>query len=111
MDMVNARVQEPDVCRVCQQKATMQILHNMCQFTDKQYIKLQELPELVAEGESPSSLTAISYDCNVDKYRPGDRLELIGIYRAHGAKVDKYKGSLRALFNTYLDVISCSVLD
>ena len=41
VDMVNARVQEPDVCRVCQQKATMQILHNMCQFTDKQYIKLQ----------------------------------------------------------------------
>ena len=89
----------------------MQIVHNMCQFTDKQYIKLQELPELVAEGETPSSLTAISYDTNVDTCRPGDRLELIGIFRAQSAKVDKYKGTLRSLFNTYLDVISSSVLD
>ena len=52
----------------------MQIVHNMCEFTDKQYIKLQELPELISEGETPSALTAIAFDYNVDKCRPGDRL-------------------------------------
>ena len=69
------------------------------------------MPELVAEGETPSSLTAISYDTNVDSCRPGDRLELIGIYRVQSAKIDRFKGTLRSLFNTYLDVISTSVLD
>lgn len=109
--MMNARVQEPENCRVCLKKSTMQIMHNFCNFTDKQYVKLQELPELVTEGETPSALTAIAYDSNVDKFRPGDRLEIVGIYRAQAAKVDRYKGTLRSLFNTYMDIISCSVLN
>ena len=95
---------------MCQKKSTMQIIHNMCTFTDKQYIKIQELPELVVEGETPSALTAIAYDSNVDGYRPGDRVELIGIYRTQPSKVDRFKGTLRTLFNTYLDVVSCSTL-
>jgi DNA replicative helicase MCM subunit Mcm2 (Cdc46/Mcm family) len=52
----------------------MQIMHNHSTFTDKQYVKFQELPELVTEGETPSSLTAISFDSNVDGIRPGDRV-------------------------------------
>ena len=65
----------------------MQIIHNLCTFTDKQYVKVQELPELVAEGETPSSLTAIAFDSNVECFRPGDRIELTGIYRAQSSKV------------------------
>ena len=48
--LLNAKVQEPEVCRVCFSKETMQIMHNFSSFTDKQYIKIQELPELVTEG-------------------------------------------------------------
>jgi DNA replication licensing factor MCM4 len=44
VDLDNARVQEPQSCRVCRQTQTMQIIHNFCSFTDKQYIKFQELP-------------------------------------------------------------------
>jgi DNA replication licensing factor MCM4 len=111
VDMVNARVQEPEKCRVCNRRDSLQILHNLCSFTDKQYLKLQELPELVTEGETPSSLTVIAYDGNVDGFRPGDRLELIGIFRAQPGQVDRYKGTLRTLFNTYLDLISFNPLN
>lgn len=72
---------------------------------------MQELPELVAEGETPSALTVIAYDGNVDGFRPGDRLELIGIFRAQPGQVDRYKGTLRTLFNVYLDLISFSQID
>ena len=41
LDMVNARVQEPEICRICNKTNTMLIQHNLCSFTDKQYIKLQ----------------------------------------------------------------------
>lgn len=88
----------------------MQIIHNFCSFTDKQYIKIQELPELVTEGETPSSLTVISYDTNVDGVRPGDRVSLIGIYRAQPSKIDRMKGTVRSVFNTYLDLISFNVI-
>lgn len=52
----------------------MEIQHNLCSFTDKQYIKFQELPEFVIEGETPGSVTVIAYDTNVDGFRPGDRV-------------------------------------
>lgn len=86
-------------------------MHNHCSFTDKQYIKFQELPELVTEGESPSALTAIAYDSNVDGMRSGDRVELIGIYRTQAAKIDKSLGTVRTIFNTFLDLVSFSVLE
>lgn len=72
---------------------------------------MQELPELIAEGETPSSLTAIAFDSNVDGFRPGDRVELIGIYRAQATKVDRHKGTLRTVFNTYLDLVSFSLMN
>ena len=56
-------------------------------------------------------MTAIVYDINVDGFRPGDRLELIGIYRAQPVKLDRYKGSLRTVFNTYIDVVSFNLLE
>lgn len=64
----------------------------------------------MAEGETPSALTAITYDTNVDGFRPGDRIELIGIFRAQSSKIDKHKGTIRTVFNTYLDVISFSLV-
>lgn len=85
-------------------------MHNLCQFTDKQYIKFQELPEYVPEGETPHSLTIICYDNNVDGIRPGDRVEVVGIYRAQSTKVQRIKSNLKSVFNTYIDLISFRIL-
>jgi DNA replicative helicase MCM subunit Mcm2 (Cdc46/Mcm family) len=43
--------------------------------------------------------------------RPGDRVEVIGIYRTQGQKVKRNKNSLKAVFNTYIDLISFSVME
>jgi DNA replication licensing factor MCM4 len=42
--------------------------------------------------------------------RPGDRVEVIGIYRTQGQKVKRNRNSLKAVFNTYIDLISFSVI-
>jgi len=55
-------------------------------------------------------MTILAYDSNVDGFRPGDRVEVIGIFRACTTKVDKIKGKNRAIFNTYIDLISFKVL-
>lgn len=52
----------------------MELIHNQCIFTDKQFIKFQELPEYVPEGETPQSITILAYDNNVDQMKPGDRV-------------------------------------
>jgi DNA replication licensing factor MCM4 len=107
----NARVQEPGSCPQCHSKDCFEIMHNHCSFTDKQYIKFQELPELVAEGSTPSSLNVIAYDSNVDGFRPGDRVEVIGIYRTHPVRIERNKNNLRTVFDTYIDLISFNLLE
>jgi DNA replicative helicase MCM subunit Mcm2 (Cdc46/Mcm family) len=86
-------------------------MHNNCKFTDKQYVKFQELTDFVTEGETPSSIAVLAYDSNVDSFRPGDRVEMIGIYRAYAVKIDRSRTNLKAVFNTYLDLLSCSMLE
>lgn len=63
------------------------------------------------EGETPNSLTIISYDANVDGIRPGDRVELVGIYRAQSVKLQRVKANVKSVFNTYIDLISFRVLE
>ena len=55
-------------------------------------------------------MTILSYDSNVDGMRPGDRVEVVGIYRTQGQKIKRNKNSLKAVFNTYVDLISYRVI-
>jgi DNA replication licensing factor MCM4 len=111
IDLENARVKEPEICDVCRTRDTFELQHNFSEFTDKQYIKFQELPELVMEGETPAALTVIAYDNNVDAFRPGDRVELIGIYRAFPSKIQNSRGQMRTVFTTYVDLVSSAVME
>ena len=43
--------------------------------------------------------------------RPGDRVEVVGIYRAQGVKVKKSRNNLKSVFNTYVDLISFNVIE
>lgn len=60
----------------------MELVHNLCDFSDKQYIKFQERPKDIPEGETPININLIAYDDLVDQCKPGDEIEIIGIYRA-----------------------------
>lgn len=69
------------------------------------------MPDNVPEGDTPSSVTIICYDNNVDGMRPGDRVEVVGIYRTQGQKVKRHQNSLKSVFNTYIDLISVTVIE
>lgn len=51
------------------------------------------------------------YDNNVDGMRPGDRVEVVGVYRIMAAKIKKNQNAIKSVFNTYLDLISFNVID
>ena len=99
-------VEEPNDCASCRSKFSFQIEHQNCTFTDKQYVKLQERPDTVQEGESPTSITLLAYDKNVDSIKPGDVIECIGIYRAVGMRKNNNRRTLQSIYNTYIDVLS-----
>jgi len=68
------------------------------------------LPEYVPEGQTPNSLTIVCYDNNVNCMRPGDRVEVVGIYRSQQKKVSSGLSALHTQFSTYTDLISYRII-
>jgi DNA replication licensing factor MCM4 len=42
----------------------------------------------------------------VDFVRPGDRVEIVGIYKAMGVRVNPNKRTLKNVYRTYIDVMN-----
>lgn len=99
------RIEEPSSCPECQTLASLELVHNRCVFTDKQMIRLQETPDEIPEGETPHTVTIFAFDDLVDTVRPGDRIEVTGIFRAVPRRSNPKQRSVRSVFKTYMDAI------
>lgn len=59
--------------------------HGLCQYKDYQTIILQEMPERARVGQLPRSVEMIVEHDLVDRLKPGDRAQCVGVYRALGS--------------------------
>lgn len=101
-----SRITEPSECKNCKSRFSFEIMHNRSVFNDKQHVKLQETPEHMPEGETPLTIHLCCYDELVDYIKPGDRVDVVGIFRAQGLRVNPKQRVLRSIFRTYVDVVS-----
>jgi DNA replication licensing factor MCM4 len=83
----------------------MDLKHNRCLFKDKQMVRLQESPEDIPQGETPMTVNLCAFEDLVDVAKPGDRMEVTGIYRAQAMRVKATQKVLKAVYRTYIDVI------
>lgn len=107
------KIREPTVCPrpACDSKNSMQIIHNRCEFEDKQVIKLQETPDAVPPGQTPHSVSVCVYNELVDFCKAGDRIRITGIYRVSPVRVNPRMRTVKSVFKTFVDVVHVTKVD
>ncbi|KAI8957889.1 cell division control protein 54 [Daldinia sp. FL1419] len=107
------KIREPTECPryLCNSKNSMQIIHNRCEFEDKQVIKLQETPDAVPAGQTPHSVSVCVYNELVDFCKAGDRIKITGIYRVSPVRVNPRQRSVKSVFKTFVDVVHIAKVD
>ena len=107
------KIAEPTRCprQACESPNSMQIVHNRCEFADKQVIKLQETPDNVPDGQTPHSVSLCAYDELVDVCKAGDRIEVTGIFRSNPVRINPRQRTIKTLFKTYVDVLHIQKVD
>ncbi|EIN14579.1 MCM-domain-containing protein [Punctularia strigosozonata HHB-11173 SS5] len=107
VEIDRGKIDEPGRCPrdVCNSVGTMSLVHNRCEFADRQVIRLQETPDVVPDGQTPHTVSLSVYDELVDVTKPGDRLVVTGIFRSVPVRVNPRQRTLKSLFKTFLDVV------
>jgi len=99
------RIAEPVQCPSCHVRHGYSLVHNRCYFSDKQMVRVQETPDEVPAGETPASIVVFAYDDLVDAVRPGDRVEVTGVFRAQARRVNPKVTKVKSVYKTYVDAI------
>lgn len=73
--------------------------YGFCTFRDHQTVSIQEMPERAPAGQLPRGVDVILDDDLVDRVKPGDRVQIVGIFRTLGNRNTNHNS---ALFKTII---------
>ncbi|XP_026399734.1 DNA replication licensing factor MCM3 homolog 2-like [Papaver somniferum] len=82
--------------------------YGLCKYKDHQMLSMQEVPEEAAPGQIPRTVDIIVEDDLVDACKPGDRVAIVGIYKALPGR---NKGGVNGVFRTVLIANNVSLLN
>lgn len=81
--------------------------YGYCNYTNVQKIVIQEMPERAPTGQIPRSVTIFLQDDLVDKVKPGDRVEVTGVFKCTAGQSSQTSGVFRSvIIGTGVNTIS-----
>ncbi|CCE93768.1 MCM DNA helicase complex subunit MCM5 TDEL_0G04010 [Torulaspora delbrueckii] len=82
------------------------VVHESSQFIDQQFLKLQEIPEMVPVGEMPRNILMTCDRYLTNRVVPGTRVTIVGIYSIYQSKRKNAQGSGGiAIRNPYIKIL------
>ncbi|GAA5957357.1 hypothetical protein JCM8115_006967 [Rhodotorula mucilaginosa] len=113
VEIDRGKIAEPLRCPrdVCNVQGSMMLVHNRCEFADRQIVRLQETPDSVPDGQTPHTVSLGLYDELVDTVKPGDRVTVTGIFRSVPVRLNPRQRIIKSLFKTYVDVLHVKKTD
>ena len=87
------------------------LVHNRSKFTRQAARAHPGGAEHIPEGETPQTVSMCTWDQLVDVAKPGDRVEVTGIFRAMPVRVNPRHRTFRSIYKTYVDMIHVRKLD
>lgn len=73
--------------------------YGYCMYKDTQTVVIQEMPEYAPPGQLPRSVTVVLENDLVDKLKPGDRVEVTGVYKT---RPTTKMGVTNGIFQTHI---------
>jgi DNA replication licensing factor MCM4 len=107
VESVKGKISPPSHCprEDCKANQSMEIVYNRSIYNSKQILRIQETPDMIPEGQTPHTVSMCLYDSLIDKARPGDKIEVTGIFRASPIRLNPRMRKMKTQFRTFVDVV------
>eukprot|EP01062_Namystynia_karyoxenos_P070141 TRINITY_DN65518_c0_g1_i1.p1 TRINITY_DN65518_c0_g1~~TRINITY_DN65518_c0_g1_i1.p1 ORF type:complete len:897 (+),score=317.49 TRINITY_DN65518_c0_g1_i1:83-2692(+) len=100
-------IAEPTRCTNCGAAVSFLIQHQLCQFRDKQLVRVQESPEATPPGQTPCTIQAWMHDELFDSCCPGDRVTLTGIFSTRAVRKGGKQQNAKQVSGVHATYLRC----